>query len=99
MVFPDEYQKQRRDRMGDAIGDYLTDEECSSRQVYEEMLAEIQSWIDYHRKFLTKAEHLRDLMMGMRPVDFDTSKPQTLYENVRNPLSDIYRTNDELDKI
>ncbi len=71
--------------MGDAIGDYLTDEECSSRQVYEEMLAEIQSWVDYHRKFLTKAEHLRDLMMGMRPVDFDTPhKPQTLYEEILN---------------
>lgn len=71
--------------MGDAIGDYLTDEECSSRQAYEEILAEIQSWIDYHRKFLVKAEHLRDFMMGMRPVDFGTPPtPQTLYEETLN---------------
>ena len=86
MVFPDEYQKQRRDRMGDSIGEYLTDEQYTSRQVYEEMLAELQSWIDYHRKLLVKAEHLRDLMMGMRPVDFGVTppNPQTLYEDLLN---------------
>ena len=80
------YEKQRKDRMGDAIGDYLTDEAVSSRQIYEEMLSEVQEWIDYHRKFLTKAEHLREYLMGNRPIDLETptSNTQTLYEDILN---------------
>ena len=72
--------------MGDAIGDYLTDEAVSSRQIYEEMLSEVQEWIDYHRKFLTKAEHLREYLMGNRPIDLETptSNTQTLYEDILN---------------
>ena len=65
------YEKQRKDRMGDAIGDYLTDEKVSSRQAYEEILSEVQEWIDYHRKFLTKAETLKELMLGQRPDQLD----------------------------
>ena len=62
------YAEQRRDRMGDAIGDYLTDEDVDARQAYEEMLAEVQTWIDYHQKFLVKAQNLYALMQGERPV-------------------------------
>ena len=65
------YEAQRKDRMGDAIGDYLTDEKCDSRECYEEMLAEVQGWIDYHRKFLTKAETLKEYMLGNRPADLN----------------------------
>ena len=62
------YAEQRRDRMADAIGDYLTDEDVDARQAYEEMLAEVQTWIDYHQKFLVKAQNLYALMQGERPV-------------------------------
>ena len=65
------YEAQRKDRMGDAIGDYLTDEKTDARVCYEEMLAEVQSWIDYHRKFLKKAETLKELMLGQRPDQLD----------------------------
>jgi hypothetical protein len=64
----DSYAKQRRDRMGDAIGDYLTDEAIDARQAYEEMLQEVQYWIDYHKKFLVKAQNLYALMNGERPI-------------------------------
>ena len=62
------YAQQRRDRMGDAIGDYLTDEDVDARQAYEEILAEVQTWIDYHQKFLVKAQNLYALMQGERPL-------------------------------
>ena len=64
----DSYAKQRRDRMGDAIGDYLTDESVDARQAYEEILQEVQFWIDYHKKFLVKAQNLYALMNGERPI-------------------------------
>jgi len=62
------YEEQRKDRMGDAIGDYLTDEKVDARQAYEEILSEIQHWIDYHRENLTKAENLYAFMQGERPI-------------------------------
>jgi len=60
------YHKQRKDRMGDAIGDYITDEDTSARQTYEEILSEVKSWIDYHEKFLIKANALYALLQGER---------------------------------
>lgn len=70
-VLPDAYKKQRKDRMGDSIFDYLSDEATTSRQVYEEMLSEVQVCIDYHKKFLNKAQNLYELMLGNRPPSVD----------------------------
>ena len=61
------YAQQRRDRMGDAIGDYLADENVDARQVYEDMLSEIQIWIKYHKDSIVKAQNLYALMLGERP--------------------------------
>ena len=66
-----EYAKQRKDRMQDAIDDYLQDDKVSARQTYEEMLAGIQDVIDYHKKSLGRAVALRSLMMGHREVNLD----------------------------
>lgn len=63
------YEQQRRDRLADAVGDYLTCESTDARQCYEDMLAEIDGWIDYHQKFLNKATKLKKLIMG----DYDST--------------------------
>jgi len=61
-----EYSKQRRDRMQDAIDDYLNDDKVDARQTYEEILVTVNDVIDYHKKNLKKAEDLRSLMLGYR---------------------------------
>lgn len=66
-----EFYNQRRDRLADTIGDYLTCESTDARQCYEEMLAEIDGWIDYHKKFLSKATALKSLVMGNRDVSLE----------------------------
>lgn len=63
------YEQQRRDRFADAVGDYLTCEDTDARQCYEEMLAEIDGWIEYHQRFLNKATKLKKLVMG----DYDST--------------------------
>lgn len=63
------YAAQRKDRMQDAIDDYLQDDKVSPRQTYEEMLSCVQDVIDYHRKCLDRALALKCLMMGHREVD------------------------------
>ena len=61
------YSQQRRDRLGDCIVDYLADETTTSRQVYEELLAEVDSYRKYHKEGFDKANELYDLLLGFRP--------------------------------
>jgi len=64
-----EYAAQRKDRMQDAIDDYLNDNKVSARQAYEEMLFGINDVIEYHKSALQRAEQLKSLMTGNREVD------------------------------
>jgi hypothetical protein len=62
------YEKQRRDRLGDVIGDYLTDEDTTAVQFFIELKQEIQEWVDYHQKFLRKAQDVQALVNGHNPI-------------------------------
>jgi hypothetical protein len=61
------YEKQRRDRLGDIIVDYLGDETVTPRRVYEELLAEVDSYRKYHKEGFDRANELYDLLLGFRP--------------------------------
>ena len=63
------YAAQRKDRMQDAIDDYLQDHDISPRQTYEEMLSCVQDVIDYHKKCLDRALDLKSFMMGHREIE------------------------------
>ena len=76
-----EYYNQRRDRLADAVGDYLTCDTTSARQCYEEMLAEVDGWIKHHRQHLNKAQALKDLLMGERNANIEFPTKQFLQEN------------------
>lgn len=64
-----EYGRQRKDRMHDAIEDYLNDEKVDARQAYEEMLSCIDNTIQYHKSSHDKAVQLKEYMLGHRPVE------------------------------
>jgi len=68
------YAAQRKDRMQDAIDDYLQDDKVDPQQTYDEMLSCIQDVIDYHKKSLDRAVTLKSLMLGNREVSFDISQ-------------------------
>lgn len=65
------YETSRKDRLVDIIGDYMTDEDCSAEQFYNELTAELDTWIDYHRKFLEKAKLAKKMINGHRPLSFN----------------------------
>lgn len=76
-----EYSKQRKDRMQDAIDDYLNDDKVPARQTYEEILSCIDDLINYHKKNMDRATELKSLMMGNRGVELITcvgNIPETL---------------------
>jgi len=60
------YATQRKDRMQDAIDDYLQDSKVDARRTYEEMLSCIDDVIEYHKCNYEKAKRLRELMLGNR---------------------------------
>ena len=67
----EEYARQRKDRMQDAIDDYLQDDKVTARRAYEEILCCVHDVIMYHKNNLKKAEDLRDLMLGYRNIDLN----------------------------
>lgn len=64
-----EYVIQRKDRMHDAIEDYLNDDKVDARRAYEEMLSCIDNTIQYHKSSQEKAVELKELMLGHRPME------------------------------
>ena len=85
----DEYAKQRKCRMQDAIDDYLNDEKVSSRRVYEEMLSCIDDVINYHKSALDRATGLKELMHGHREID-DVSSWESDLQYISQNLPDRY---------
>ena len=60
----DSYHNQRRDRLSDVVGDYLTDESLTAQDFYRDLMAEVQSWIDYHEKELKRTSEVKSLLKG-----------------------------------
>jgi len=77
-----EYSRQRKDRMQDAIDDYLQDERVPARQAYEEMLSCIDDVINYHKSNMDRAVELKSLMMGHREVDFEDLAKKWQYDKI-----------------
>ena len=72
---PDQsYYNQRRDRLSDVVGDYLTDESLTAKDFYRDLMAEVQSWVDYHEKELKRASEAVSLLKGELECDVENEK-------------------------
>jgi len=64
-----QYNKQRRNRLDDAISEYLNDDtKTDPRQCYEEILSITQEWIDYHQNNVNRWNAFKSLMLGNRDI-------------------------------
>ena len=68
------YYNQRRDRLSDVVGDYLTDESLTAKDFYRDLMAEVQSWVDYHKKELKRASEAVSLLKGELECDVENEK-------------------------
>ena len=68
------YYNQRRDRLSDVVGDYLTDESLTAKDFYRDLMAEVQSWVDYHEKELKRASEAKSLLKGELECDVEDEK-------------------------
>jgi hypothetical protein len=76
MKLEDSYHNQRRDRLSDVVGDYLTDESLTAQDFYRDLMAEVQSWINYHEKELKRATEAKELLEGKFEIKIDV--PDTI---------------------
>lgn len=56
------YADQRRDRLSEVIGDYLSDGTMTAEDIYNEIVSEVQSYIEYHRNELNKSVKFGELI-------------------------------------
>ena len=68
------YHNQRRDRLSDVVGDYLTDESLTAKDFYRDLMADVQSWVDYHEKELKRASEAVSLLKGELECDVENEK-------------------------
>lgn len=94
------YRKQRRDRLDDALSEFLNDDsETDPKECYEEILASVQDWIDYHKKHMDRWVELKTLMQGHRQVDFDDPVLATKWQYDKVLLSEDQITGTPVVKI
>ena len=58
------YEEQRKDRLADAIEDYLNDQNVTSSELYLEMKDVVIDWEKYHQEQAQKSQQVVDFMCG-----------------------------------
>ena len=76
-----EYQKQRKNRLTDAVDEYLQDSNTSILAFYNDLKDVIEELIDYHKANKERAEGALQLINGHRPIDFEPCPPGTIRIN------------------
>ena len=69
-----EYEKQRLDRLHNAIDDYLQDTQISPQKIYDDILDTVNGVIEYHQSNLDRAKQLYSLIRGNQVFEIKTSQ-------------------------
>ncbi|AFK66352.1 hypothetical protein SWPG_00103 [Synechococcus phage S-CBM2] len=76
----DLYKKQRKDRLADSICDYISDEDVTAKEIYDDILDEVKGMIDYHKRFMDKSIELKELLISHNTDEIDNLKKFDLGE-------------------
>ena len=97
----DIYDKQRRDRLSEAVGDYLTDESTSPEQFYNDLKKEVQDWVDYYKEYYNKSSQVLSYITGRETVISDATDKdwEDFWHNEDKVASDFTRVWREMDKV
>ena len=96
----DIYDKQRRDRLSEAVGDYLTDESTSPEQFYNDLKKEVQDWVDYYKEYYDKSSKILSYIQRESLISEATDKDwEDFWHNEDKVASDFTRVWREMDKV
>ena len=60
---PDNYKIERKKRLADLVSEYLNEDDTTPQEFYDELIEEVDSWIDYHKKQMNIAVDVKSLLM------------------------------------
>lgn len=69
--FEKTYRAQMKDRLADALGEFINDENISAEEAYKSILSELDLWLEYYEKFYFKVKKLKLMVSGFEIDDFD----------------------------
>ena len=97
----DIYNKQRRDRLSEAVGDYLTDESTSPEQFYNDLKKEVQDWVDYYKEYYNKSSQVLSYITGKATVISDATDKdwEDFWHNEDKVASNFTKVWREMDKV
>ena len=75
------YSEQRRDRLDDVVGDYISDENVSAAEFYMDLKKCIAEWLQYHQTYAKKLQDLEKMINGKGYVSIDECPPGTVWCN------------------
>ena len=94
------YDKQRRDRLSEAVGDYLTDESTSPEQFYNDLKKEVQDWVDYFKEYHEKSSQVLSYIQGESLISEATDKDwEDFWHYEDKEASDFTKVWREMDEI
>ena len=62
------YESQRKDRLDDAVADYLNDDSITALTLYNDLIDVLNEWGNYHRK------HLENVTLALKLVNKGASR-------------------------
>jgi hypothetical protein len=65
------YSEQRRERLNDVIFDYISDEETSMEELFDDIIAEVRGSHEYFARYEQKCSHLLEKFNAVRDADAD----------------------------
>ena len=62
------YESQRKDRLDDAVAEYLNDENITALTLYNDLIDVLNEWVNYHKK------HLENVTLALKLVNERASR-------------------------
>jgi hypothetical protein len=96
----DIYDKQRRDRLSEVVGDYLTDESIPSEKFYNDLKKEVEDWVDYYKKYYDKSSKVLSYIQRESLISEATDKDwEDFWHHEDKEASDFTKVWREMDKV
>ena len=93
------YSEQRKERLSEAVFDYLSDENTTAEELISDFYAEIKSSFDYFDKYAKKCEKVLETLnvKESSEKDPDTKYSEHYYDIDRNGKSSFNETQESKD--
>lgn len=81
------YSEQRRERLNDVIFDYISDEETSAEELFDDIIAEVRGSHEYFARYEEKCSNLLDKLNAITFVEGSHADWEDFWNSTDEELS------------